>query len=154
MYTFFYLSDDLREYMNYTSSKSTFGVTTTNQVIDGLYEHTNAPEFDQVCFHSARSVGEWWKVHFIERVAIVKVHFYNRKDCCTERSNNLLIKAVTNTNGVATETLCVNTGIMENIPDKIFHCETPGTLADEIKVINEIYEFLNVCEVIVYGWVL
>ena len=142
--------------MDYVDSKSTYSsFQSPIKVIDGEYgDHSNFLEFKAIGFISDRSLGEWWKVHFKERVAIVKVHFYNRKDNYSERSNNLLIKALTTTNGVTTEKLCANTGIMENVPDKMFYCETPGIPADELKVMNQINNYMNFCELIIYGWVL
>ena len=144
----------MRGIISSVSSKSDYGYTSPTKIIDGSFDHSTYTEFNQICFHSSQSFGEWWKATFRERVAIVKVHFYNRQDGSSQRSNNLLIIAVTTTNGVTTEKLCANTGTMENVPDKMFYCETPGTPADEVKVMNQINNYMNFCELIIYGWVL
>ena len=139
--------------MDNVDSKSMYLSIPPIKAIDGEYgDHSSFFGFKQIGFHSGKSFGEWWKVYFKERVAIVKVHFYNRQDCCSERSNNLSINALTTTNGLTTEKLCANTGIMENVPDKMFYCETLGTLADELKVMNQIDMHLVILEVLVYGW--
>ena len=106
------------------------------------------------CVHTNHGPSQWWKAKFNRTVAINYVHFYNRLDAVQARSSDLLIKALLTNNGLTTGTLCANTGDMDGVDDKIFYCKTPGTLADELMIINKRGddEPLNFCEVQVFGF--
>ena len=126
--------------------------SSANKAIDGIYKHKNSSDMWVVCVHTYPTKKAWWKVEFKNIVLIHYVRFYNRKDCCTERANNLVITTYTSE---SEQHLCANTGDMTGVFDKIFHCKTPlkGAKVLRIERPGENQIGLNFCEIEAFGTV-
>ena len=123
-----------------------------NKAIDGIYENKDSSELFAVCFHVYPIKKAWWKVEFKNIVYIYYVRFYNRKDCCTERSSNLVITTYTSE---SEQYLCAYTGYMTGVFDKVFHCKTPLKGANVLRIERpgESELNLNFCEIEAFGTV-
>ena len=149
--------DDLKHLVSEVTQSTAFANVDPYNIIDGkIYNSSVFSEYSKYCMHTDHHQNEWLKLHFKKRVVIVFIHFFNRVNIkFSYRSNNLVMKALLdNADQEQTETFCANTGIMNNVRDKIFRCEKPDTLADEFLVINNKgdIEPLNICELNIYGF--
>ena len=140
--------------MGTASQKTIYQLGIPENGIDGQIQ-TPGIGFYQVCVHTTNTELEWWKVEFIQLVEIDHIHLYTFTGSSI-RNDNLLILAILNIDSNSIETLCANTGIMNTIVDKIFHCQKPVKPANELKLINNKgdVEALKFCEIYVYGTVI
>ena len=100
--------------------------------------------------HTDKQLSPWWKVKFDSPISVGNVVFYNRKDCCSGRANDLTVQVLMS--GVVVKTIQFN-GIPTTADSgELF--EFHGITGDEVKLsLPGSFVFFNFREVEIFEFV-
>lgn len=127
-----------------TSQSSTAHGGASSRAVDG---NTNSYWGGNSCSHTGYNGPQWWQVDLEKESAVKKVIIYNRRDCCSERLNNMKVTVSNNPNGGGQ--LC---GKVANSRGKYkIEVNCPRTLNGQYVRISIPTAMLTLCEVQVMG---